>query len=133
MNKIVLTGHLGRDPETNYKESGNAVTKFTFAVTRVERNASGEKTKETDWYNVIAWGKQAETLNAHCRKGSKLYLEGRFVPRKYKDRGGVERISLDVKLSDFELLSPKDKSQSEEEEVDVDALMKELDEAEHKQ
>ncbi|SRR6266496_6721512 len=111
MNKIMLIGNLGRDPEMSYTPSGLAVTKFSLAVTRFERSQSGEKQKETDWYNIVVWGKQAETCNSFLRKGQKVYVDGRFTPRKYTDRTGAERFSLDVTVNDFEILTPKDSQQ----------------------
>jgi single-strand DNA-binding protein len=112
MNKILLIGNLGRDPEMSYTPSGVAVTKFSLAVTRNEKSASGEKQKETDWYSITAWRQQAESCNTYMKKGNKVYIEGRFVPRKYTDRTGVERLSLDVTIVDFELLTPRDQQQS---------------------
>ena len=108
MNKIILIGNLGRDPEMSYTPNGLAVTKFSLAVTRNERSASGERQKETDWFNITVWGKQAEICNTLLKKGQKLYVDGRFTPRKYTDRSGAERISFDVIVNDFELLTPKD-------------------------
>ncbi len=111
MNKILLIGNLGRDPEMSYTPNGVAVTKFSLAVTRNERSASGEKQKETDWYSITAWRQQAETCNTYLKKGNKVYIEGRLVPRKYTDRSGAERTSLDVTVVDFEMLTPRDQQQ----------------------
>jgi len=108
MNKILLIGNLGRDPEMSYTPNGLAVTKFSLAVTRNEKSSSGERQKETDWFNITVWGKQAEICNTLLKKGQKLYVDGRFTPRKYTDRSGAERISFDVIVNDFELLTPKD-------------------------
>jgi single-strand DNA-binding protein len=108
MNKIILIGNLGRDPEMSYTPNGLAVTKFSLAVTRNEKSSSGERQKETDWFNITVWGKQAEICNTLLKKGQKLYVDGRFTPRKYTDRSGAERISFDVIVNDFELLTPKD-------------------------
>jgi len=112
MNKIILIGNLGRDPEMSYTPNGLAVTKFSLAVTRNEKSSSGERQKETDWFNIVVWGKQAETCNSLLKKGQKLYVDGRFTPRKYNDRNGVERMSLDVTMNDFEILTPKDSQSS---------------------
>ncbi|MBV9258758.1 MAG: single-stranded DNA-binding protein [Ktedonobacteraceae bacterium] len=111
MNKIILVGNLGRDPEMSYTPNGMAVTKFSLAVNRVTKSQSGERQEETDWYNITAWGKQAETCNTILKKGQKLYVDGRFTPRKYVDRSGAERISFDVTVNDFEILSSKDPHQ----------------------
>jgi single-strand DNA-binding protein len=111
MNKIILVGRLGRDPEMSYTPNGLAVTKFSLAVNRFTKSQSGERQEETDWYNITAWGKQAETCNTLLKKGQKLYVDGRFTPRKYTDRSGAERISFDVIVNDFEILSAKDQQQ----------------------
>ncbi len=108
MNKIILIGNLGRDPEMSYTPNGLAVTKFSIAVTRNEKSASGERQKETDWYNITAFRQLAETCNTYLKKGNKVYVEGRISQRKYTDRNGVERISLDVILSEMENLTPRD-------------------------
>ena len=110
MNKIILIGNLGRDPEMSYTPNGLAVTKFSLAVTRNEKNADGEKIKETDWYNVTAFGTLAEISNDYLKKGNRVYAEGRIAQRKYHDRHGVERISLDVILSELENLTPRERT-----------------------
>jgi len=112
MIKVILIGNLGRDPEMSYTPSGVAVTKFSLAINRITKSASGEKQTETDWYNIVAWRQQAEVCNSYLRKGSKVYIEGRLAQRKYVDRNNVERVSLDVTVVDMELLTPKD-SQSQ--------------------
>ncbi|MBV9705956.1 MAG: single-stranded DNA-binding protein, partial [Chloroflexi bacterium] len=78
MIKVILIGHLGQDPEMSYTPSGVAVTKFSLAINRITKSASGEKQKETDWYNIVAWRQQAEVCNSYLRKGSKVYIEGRL-------------------------------------------------------
>ncbi len=108
MNTVILIGNLGKDPDMSYTSSGIAVTKFSLAVTRSEKAQSGEWQKETDWYSITAWGRDAETCNNYLKKGSKVYVEGSLSQRKYKDRNGVERLSIDVKLSRMENLTPRD-------------------------
>lgn len=108
MNTVILIGNLGRDPDMSYTTSGVAVTKFSLAVTRSEKVPSGEWQKETDWYNIVAWGRDAESCNNYLKKGNKVYIEGRLAQRKYKDRNGVDRLSLDVTLSRMENLTPRE-------------------------
>jgi single-strand DNA-binding protein len=112
MNKVILIGNLGKDPEMSYTPAGLAVTKFSLAVTHYERSSGGERQKETDWYSITAFGKLAETCNSYLKKGNKAYVEGRLSTRKYTDRSGVERTSLDVVLSEMENLTPRDPQQS---------------------
>lgn len=110
MNKIMLIGNLGRDPELNYTPSGTAVAKFSLAVNRVTKSATGERQEETEWFNIVAFRQQAELCSTYLRKGQKAFIEGRLSQRKYTDRNGVERISVEVIVSDLEFLSPKGQS-----------------------
>jgi single-strand DNA-binding protein len=111
LNKIMLIGNLGRDPEMSYTPGGSAVAKFSVAVSRRWTDKqSGERKEETQWFNVVAWERLAETCNQYLRKGSKVYLEGRMVSRKYTDKQGVERTVWDVVLSDMQMLDAKDTS-----------------------
>jgi len=107
MNKIMLIGNLGRDPEMSYTPNGTAITKFTLAVNRVTKSPTGERQDETEWFNIVAWQKLAETCNAYLRKGSKVFIEGRLATRKYTDRNGVERLAIEVIANDMEMLTPK--------------------------
>jgi len=115
LNKIMLIGNLGRDPEMNYTPSGVAVTKFSLAVSRTYKTSSGEKRDETEWFNVVAWNKLAETCNTYLRKGNKVYIEGRLTQRKYTDKNGVERTAVDVVANEMEMLTPKSQSSSSSE------------------
>jgi len=108
MNKIILIGNLGRDPEMSYTPNGVAVTKFSLAVTRFEKSASGESQKKTDWYNIVAWRQLAERCSQYLHKGNKVYIEGRLTPRPYTDKNGVERLSLDVVATETEFLTPRE-------------------------
>ncbi len=107
MIKIMLIGRLGKDPEMNYTPSGVAVTRFSLAVNRYSKSSTGEKQEETEWFNIVAFRQLAETCNSYLHKGDKAYIEGRLASRKYNDRNGVERFSLDVTVSDVEFLTPK--------------------------
>lgn len=107
MNKIILIGRLGKDPELSVTPDGTPVTKFSLAVNRYSKSSSGERKEETDWYNVSAWRNQAEVAEKYLHKGSKVYIEGRLSQRKYTDRDGIQRTSIDVTVTDLELLDPK--------------------------
>ncbi len=109
LNKIMLIGNLGRDPEMSYTPSGSAVTKFTVAVSRRWNDKqSGERKEETQWFNVVAWERLAETCNQYLRKGSKVYLEGRMRSHKYTDKDNIERTAWEVVLTDMQMLDTKD-------------------------
>jgi single-strand DNA-binding protein len=108
LNKIMLIGNLGRDPDMNYTPNGKAITKFTMAVNRRSRDRdTGERRDETTWFSVVAWDQLAETCNNYLHKGSKVYIEGRMGSRKYTDKDGVERTVWDVTAENMEMLDPK--------------------------
>ena len=112
LNKIMLIGNLGRDPELNVTSDGTPVTKFSLAVSRNYTTKSGEKREETEWFNIVAWRQLAETCERYLHKGSKVYIEGRVAQRKYTDKNGLERSTVDVIASDMEMLTPKSASSS---------------------
>ena len=108
LNKIMLIGNLGRDPELSYTPSGKAIAKFSLAVSRRRRDPeSGEQREDTTWFNIVAWERLAETCNNYLHKGSKVYIEGRMTSRKYTDKDGVERTAWEVTATDMEMLTPK--------------------------
>jgi len=107
MNKIMLIGNLGKDPEMNYTPSGMAITKFSLAVNRYKKSNTGERQEETDWFNIVAMDKRAEICNTYLHKGSKVYIEGRLSQRKYTDKNGIDRWMVEVIVNDMEMLTPK--------------------------
>jgi len=114
LNKIMLIGNLGRDPEMTYTPSGTPITKFSLAVSRRRGSRdSGTSTEETQWFSVVAWEKLAETCNQYLHKGSKVYIEGRINSRKYTDKDGIERTVWDVTATNMEMLEPRGASQGD--------------------
>jgi len=111
MNKIILIGNLGRDPEMSYTPSGTAWTKFSLAVSRTYKGQNGERQTETEWFNIVAWNKLAEIANKFLQKGHKVYVEGRLSQRKYTDSNHVERTVVEVVINEMEMLTPKDRQQ----------------------
>jgi len=108
LNKIMLIGNLGRDPDMSYTPGGKAITKFTLAVNRRSKDReTGERREETQWFSIVAWDQLAETMNSYLHKGSKVYIEGRINSRKYTDKDGVERTVWDVTATDMQMLDPK--------------------------
>jgi len=112
MNKIMLIGNLGRDPEMNYTPDGTAVARFSIAVSRTTKSATGERQQETEWFNITAWRQLAEICSTYLKKGHKVFIEGRLTTRKYTDKNGIERTAIDVIASDLEMLTPKDRQTS---------------------
>ncbi|HKV84457.1 MAG TPA: single-stranded DNA-binding protein [Ktedonobacterales bacterium] len=112
MNKIMLIGNLGRDPEMSYMPSGRAITKFTVATSRRWKDReSGERKEETQWFNVVAFDQLAETCNSYLHKGSKAYFEGRMQSRKFTNKDNVEVTYWEVNLENMEFVEPKGASQ----------------------
>lgn len=112
LNKIMLIGNLGRDPELSYTPSGKAVTKFSLAVSRrMPDRETGERREETTWFNIVAWERLAETMNQYLHKGEKVYIEGRMTSRKYTNKDGVEVTAWDVTATDMQMLTPKGANQ----------------------
>jgi single-strand DNA-binding protein len=109
LNRIFLIGNLRRNPEMVYTPSGKALTKFSLAVNRPARfsKEGGERQEETDWFNIVAWERLAETCNNFLHKGSKVFIEGRLESHKYTDKSGVERIGWDVIATEMRMLDPK--------------------------
>jgi len=107
LNKIMLIGNLGRDPELQVTSDGTPFTRFSIAVNRNTKTSTGEKKEETEWFNVVAWRQLAEICERYLHKGSKVYIEGRLTQRKYTDKNGLERTSVEVQATDMEMLDSK--------------------------
>ena len=107
LNKIMLIGNLGKDPEMQVTAEGTPFTRFSLAVNRSYTSSSGEKVEETEWFNIVVWRQLAEVCERYLHKGSKVYLEGRLSQRKYTDREGVQRMSVEVIANEMEMLSPR--------------------------
>ena len=103
MNKIIVIGNLGRDPEMRYTPSGQTVTSFSVASNR-RYTTNGEQREETEWFNVSAWGRLAETCNQYLTKGQQVYVEGQLRSRTYQANDGQTRFSNDIFLTDVQFL-----------------------------
>ncbi len=109
LNKVMLIGNLGRDPEFQITSDGAPVAKFSLAVNRTYK-ANGEKKEETEWFNIVTWRQLAEICEKYLHKGSKVYIEGRIQQRKYTDREGIQRTVIDIVASDMKMLDSKGSS-----------------------
>ncbi|MCD6290769.1 MAG: single-stranded DNA-binding protein [Anaerolineae bacterium] len=113
LNKVIIIGNLGRDPEMRYTPSGKPVTSFSVATSRSWVTADGERKDATEWFNVVAWGNLAEICNQYLRKGSRVYVEGHLQTRSWDDEQGQrhyrtelvanEMIMLDSRAPDVDL------------------------------
>ncbi len=96
VNKVILLGNLGRDPETRYTTGGDAVCNLNIATSEQWKDKSGEKQERTEWHRVVLFGRQAEIAGEYLKKGRSVYIEGRLQTRKYTDKDGVEKYSTEV-------------------------------------
>jgi single-strand DNA-binding protein len=126
LNKIMLIGNLGKEPELQITSDGTPVTRFSLAVNRSYKSSTGERVEETEWFNIVVWRQLAEICERYLHKGSKVYFEGRLSQRKYTDREGVQRTSVEVIASDMEMLSPKPASNGLHEEENHDPFLPDL-------
>ncbi len=107
MNKILIIGNLGGDPEMRYLPSGDPVTSFSVATSWRYRTRDGEQREETEWFRINAWGRLAETTNQYLTRGSKVYVEGRLQSRSWQGQDGQTRFSNEVRASDVRFLDPR--------------------------
>jgi len=105
VNKVILVGNLGRDPEVRYMPSGNAVANVTLATTESWKDKqSGEKQERTEWHNVVFYSRLAEIAGEYLKKGSQVYVEGSLRTRKWQDKNGNDRYTTEIIASDMQML-----------------------------
>lgn len=120
LNKVMLTGHLGADPEMRYTPQGSAVTTFRVASGRTWKSADGTQHDDTEWFRVVAWDKLGEICNQYLAKGTRVYVEGRLQTRKWTDQQtGQDRYSTEVIANDMIILSSKQDRGSAQPEYDA--------------
>ena len=110
VNKVILVGRLGRDPEARYMPNGEAVTNFSIATDEQWRDRNGERQTRTEWHNVTLYGKLGEIANQYLRKGSQVFIEGRIQSRKYNGKDGIERIAYDIIGSEMNMLGSRNET-----------------------
>ena len=104
VNKVILLGNLGRDPETRYTTGGDAVCNLNIATSEQWKDKNGEKQERTEWHRVVLFGRQAEIAGEYLKKGRSVYVEGRLQTRKYTDKDGVEKYSTEIVGDRMQLL-----------------------------
>ena len=104
LNKVMIIGHVGRDPEMRYTPSGRPVTSFSVATSRTWTSADGDRREETEWFNVVAWGNLARTIEKYLFRGSEVAIEGKLTHRSYDDKEGNKRYYTEVVLNDMVML-----------------------------
>ena len=107
VNKVILLGRLGKDPELTYIPSGQSVAKFTMATNRSYKDKSGEWKEETDWHNIVAWGKLGEICAQYLAKGRQAYVEGQIRTRSWEDREGKKRTTTEIIANEVVLLGSR--------------------------
>jgi single-strand DNA-binding protein len=108
VNKVIIVGNLGRDPETRYMPNGDAMTSITVATTDTWKDkATGEKKEQTEWHRITFFGKLAEIAGQYLKKGSQVYVEGSLRTRKYTDKDGVEKYATDIKADSMQMLGSR--------------------------
>lgn len=110
LNKVMIIGHLGRDPEMRYTPSGKPVTTFTVATGRLWKSSDGEQHSETEWFNVVAWGSLAERCKNYLSKGQQVYVEGRLQTRKWDDNEGSKHVSIEIVANEMLMLGERKES-----------------------
>ncbi|MGB8646512.1 MAG: single-stranded DNA-binding protein [Anaerolineae bacterium] len=113
LNKVMIIGNLGRDPEMRYTPSGKPVTSFSVAVSRSWVKPEGERTETTDWFNVVAWGRLAEICSQYLTKGSLVYVEGRLETRSWEAENGQKHFRTEVVASDVNILDKRGRGAEE--------------------
>lgn len=112
VNKVVLVGHLGADPESRFTPSGVAVTTFNMATNESWKNKDGEYEDRTEWHRIVLYGKAAETASKYMKKGQLTYVEGRIRTRSWEDKEGMTRYTTEVLGDRFTMLGRKGENQS---------------------
>lgn len=119
-NKVQLIGNLGMNPEVKKLDGGNSVAKFTMATNESYTNKKGEKVEDTQWHNIVAWGKTAELMGDLLTKGKEVMVEGKLTSRSWEDKDGNKRYITEVVVSEFLLLTRKEEvSTSDKEAADL--------------
>lgn len=107
INKVILIGNLGADPEIRYTQSGTPVANFNVATTERWKGQDGQQQEQTEWHKVVAWKRLAEICSEYLNKGSKVYIEGKLQTRKWQDQNGNDRYTTEIVARDMQMLSPR--------------------------
>ena len=107
VNKVILVGNLGKDPEVRYLDNGVAVANFSLATTESYKNKQGERVSQTEWHNIVLWRGLAEVAEKYLKKGSSIYVEGRIKNRKWEDKDGNTRYNTEILGDNMTMLGAK--------------------------
>lgn len=112
LNKAILIGNLGKDPEQRFMPNGDAVCNFSIATKESYKDKNGDKQEKTEWHNITIYGKLAEIAGQYLKKGSSVYIEGRIQTRKWQDKNGQDRYTTEIIASAMQMLGGKQESDS---------------------
>lgn len=112
VNKVILVGNLGADPEVRYTPSGTAVANFTLATSRSWTNKQGEKQQRTEWHRIVAWDKLGEICGEYLSKGKQVYIEGELRTRSWEDRDGIRRWTTEIFATGMQMLGSPDREKA---------------------
>ena len=112
VNKVILVGNLGKDPEVRYLDNGVAVANFSLATTENYKNKEGERVSQTEWHNIVLWRGLAEVAEKYLKKGASIYVEGKIKTRKWEDKEGVTRYTTEILGDNMTMLGGKPSSQN---------------------
>ncbi|WP_417912029.1 single-stranded DNA-binding protein [Candidatus Electronema sp. TJ] len=107
INKVILIGNLGKDPEMRYTQAGMPVASFSLATSERRKGQDGQMQEQTEWHSIVAWDKLAEICKEYLHKGSKVYIEGKLQTRKWQDKDGHDRWTTEIVARDMKMLTPK--------------------------
>ena len=114
LNKVILIGRLGRDPEVRYMPNGEAVCNFSVATSESWKDSNGQKQERSEWHNITMYRKLAEIAGQYLRKGSQVYLEGRIQSRKYQGKDGIERTAYEIIANEMKMLDGNSQATQEQ-------------------
>lgn len=112
VNKVILIGNLGKDPEVRHLEGGVAVARFPIATSETFKDKNGEKQERTEWHNIVVWRGLAEVSEKYLKKGQSVFIEGKIRTNSYQDKDGVQRYSTEIVADNMTMLSPREGGQS---------------------
>ncbi len=110
LNKVMLIGNLGADPEQRFTQAGVAMCTFNVATSRRWKDKDGQQQEHTEWHRIVAWDRLGENCNQYLHKGSKVYIEGKLQTRKWQDQNGIDRYTTEIVAFDVQFLTPKGES-----------------------
>jgi len=110
INKVILIGNLGSDPEQRFTQGGVAMSTFSVATTERWKGQDGQMQEQTEWHRIVAWRQLAETCNEYLHKGSRVYIEGKLQTRKWQDQNGNDRYTTEIVAREMKMLTPRGES-----------------------